>query len=444
MKQNKASRIFSIIFIIIIFAFFVSIMTTFFLRHNETYLSKHSEEILTAAETEDSAQPSGIWEQVYPFSPEYVFEIPDSGEAETTTDKNFDGRYLTAVNTVKNKIEYYATDLLPGRIKFVEANALINKAIGMKLITGTDAVAVMDNGYLTYESYGMNMSNTAESLSWFNSQLNKKGIDFLYVQCPSKENKFDCRLPDGMTDYNNINADSLINILNNKGVPNLDLRPLLDSEADDYYSCFFKTDHHWKPETGVWAAGKIAEKLNSDFGCSIDTSIGNIDNYNIKVYEDYCFGSQGKKVSLTFADPEDISLVTPKAKTDFTVSYCGTNKLSGTFADTMINSSVFDKIDYYNTSTYSAYSYGMQAVKSSHNNNVSDGERVLLIGDSFSYVVFPYLAMGVEYLDALDLRCFDGSVMAYIDEFKPDKVIVCYNPSMFSENVSLSSVYNFQ
>lgn len=324
MNKNKISHIFSIFFVIVILFFFTSIAVTYILNHYGLY-NQTEQDLTYVDEDSNAAQPDGMWLEKYPFSEKYTFYQEESsakGDENKDTDDSSDNAYLSFCEGIKSKVEYYATDLLVGRIKFVEANAFFNKLIGMKLITGTDSVAVMNNGYLTYEAYEVDTENAAESVKWFNDTLREKGIDFLYVQCPSKENKYDCQLPVGMSDRNNSNADSLLDKLNATDVKTLDLRPLLNAESEGYYSYFFKTDHHWKPEAGVWASGKIADAINSFFGSNIDTSIGNIDNYNVKVYEDYCFGSQGKKVSLSFADPEDISLITPKEKTDFTVSYC--------------------------------------------------------------------------------------------------------------------------
>jgi hypothetical protein len=312
------------------------------------------------------------------------------------------------------------------------------------LITGTDSVVVMKNGYLTYQSVEVNTAYAAESTAWFSSLLKEKGINFVYIQSPSKENKFDNQLPDGVTDYYNINADSLLEKLNVKGVNTVDLRPMLNDASDDYDSCFFRTDHHWKPETGVWAAGKIAESLNKLFDYRIDESIGNINNYNVDVYKNYCLGTQGKKVTLNYTDPEDFSLIYPKSETSFTVDYCDGNSGTGTYKERLLDMTNLSKIDYYNISTYSTYLYGNKSLIHIKNNNVSNGKKILYIGDSFCHCVVPCLAMGVENIDVLDIRYFDGSIINYIEKFKPDTVIVNYNPSSINEDTTHNGTFNFE
>ena len=227
-------------------------------------------------------------------------------------------------------------------------------------------------------------------------------------------------------------------------VKHTDMRTLLNSHSSDWYGSFFRTDHHWKPETGIWAAGEIAELLNTNFGYGIDKNIGNADNYNIKIYKDYCLGSQGKISTLKFTDPEDFSLVTPKKETDFTVNYYSDYGGTGSFDEVLIDMRAVEKIDYYNISTYSAYLYGNNAATSIKNNNVHNGKRLMILSDSFCKCVVPILAQEIEYIDVVDRRYFTGSIMSYAEQFRPDTVIVAYNPTMISEDSSHGGMFNFE
>ena len=86
--------------------------------------------------------------------------------------------YLEKVNTLKENIDYYTTKLLPGRMKYVEANALFGKTVGMKIVSGSDSVIVMKNGYLTFESSAFSdATKQAESVKWFSDIMKEKEID---------------------------------------------------------------------------------------------------------------------------------------------------------------------------------------------------------------------------------------------------------------------------
>ena len=369
---------------------------------------------------------------------------PETVEAtegeETSPIKNFEN----SVRDIEGNIDYYSSNLLLGRMKFVELNASFNKLVGMNVVSGTDSVVVMKNGYLTFEAYPISTDYAEESTAYFSDWLSERNINFLYVQCPSKENPYDNQLPYGVEDNYNLNTDNLLTGLTESNVPYIDLRQKLNNDFDNYYSRFFKTDHHWIPETGVWAAGVIADELNKRYDYNINVEIGNLSNYNVDVYEKYCLGSQGKKTTLKYADPEDISFIYPKAETSFSVKYDNDEPLNGRFEDTLLRKSVFDKIDYYNVSTYSAYLYGNHSHVTVHNNNVQNGKRMVYIMDSFSASVIPYLATEIEDILVLDLRYFNGSVTKAIENFDPDTVIVAYNPSNITADTSRNGTFNFE
>ncbi len=442
MKKLNAKNALSVIFILIIAFFMCTILGKYALSH---IFHIYPQQSIAAENTDSEATPSKDWSRDYPFSEGYAFQYTKTDNTAINVEEtNKINNYENTVKGIEDKIDYYSSNLLVGRMKFVELNASFNKLIGMNIVSGTDSVLVMRNGYLTFEAYPVDTDYAVKSTEYFSNWLKNKGINFLYAQCPSKENPLDNQLPYGIDDNYNLTATSIVKGLESSKVTSIDLRKNLIADFDDYYSCFFKTDHHWTPETGVWAAGQIAKKLNDTYNYSLDLSFADLSNYNIKVYENYCFGSQGKKATLKYADPEDISLIYPKYDTDFTVCYDGGEILNGKFEDTLLRQNVFDKIDYYNISTYSAYFYGNHSLTTVHNNKIANGKRMVYIMDSFSASVVPYLATQVEDMLVLDLRNFNGSVISVIESFNPDTVVVAYNPSVISSDTSRSSIFNFE
>lgn len=447
MKKIKASYFVGIVFLCIIAVFFGSVCYRVYrIRFFGDYGEAPKAE--TGLYFADEDKVDCKWPEKYPFDGEYKFEYESSQtETEANTQENSESGesvYLSLVNKIKDSVDYYTSKLLPGRMKYVETNALFNKAVGMNIISGSDIVAVMKNGYLTLEATESDTDSPAKSLKWFSDILEEKGIDFAYIQYPSKEDKNDNQLPGGMTDYNNINADKLLEKLDAENVKNVDVRELLMQKGGNWYSNFFKTDHHWKPETGVWAAGKIADMLNLDFGYSLDTGIGDINNYNVDVHEKIFLGSQGKIATLTFADPEDISVIYPKQKTSFTVTYNTDLPKTGSFDDVIFNKTYLNNDDFYNFSAYSSYLNGNKAVTSIENNDCKNGVKILVIGGSYNKCVVPYLAQTVERIDLIDGRYFDGSIINYIEQTDPDIVLVACTSLLIGPASGHHSAFNFE
>jgi hypothetical protein len=78
---------------------------------------------------------------------------------------------------------------------------------------------------------------------------------------------------------------------------------------------------------------------------------------------------------------------------------------------------------------YGAYLYGDNPLLVIHNNFLHGNKKILIIKDSFVNNLAPFLSLGIEHIDMLDLRHFTGSIKTYIKQTQPDMVIVMYNPS---------------
>ena len=63
-----------------------------------------------------------------------------------------------------------------------------------------------------------------------------------------------------------------------------------------------------------------------------------------------------------------------------------------------------------------------------------NGKRLLVLQDSFSLVVIPFLSLGYEQVDYLDLRLWGGDLLGYMDETRPDAVLILYNPGALEDN----------
>lgn len=448
MKKVKLTykKVLAVLFSLVIFAFFISVCERFV--RSAVLGQDVSDKDSTSANSEEAGSNQTDWTKEFPFSEDYSnsgYEFSSEEESEASaesseeeTDGSFVSKVESIVKSAEDKVDYYTTQLLAMRMKFVELNSGFNKTIGMKLINGTDNVVILKNGYLAFKNDREDMSNAANNVVLFNKKLQKQGINFLYVQEPTKLDKYDNQMPFGIDDNENLNADDLVDALNKNSINCLDLRETMQEQGIDHYSAFFKTDHHWKPETGLWATGEIIKRINQISELNLDSSVSNTSKYDVEVYKDYCFGSQGKKVTLSYADPEDISLITPKYDTDFNVTYYSSGisyAKSGEFKSAFLNMSYLEKIDYYKFNVYATYLYGDHERITIDNNNAKNDTKILYIIDSFSECVIPYFASTVKHIDVIDLRYFNGSLESFIAQNKPDMVVMAYSPATLANDL---------
>jgi hypothetical protein len=353
------------------------------------------------------------WEELYPF---------DKNDKQIK--RNTFLQFKDKIINIENKIEKYTKDYLINRIKFVELAATCEKIIGWDLY---ESVYDLSDGYLTEIIDKIETAPLVLSLYNFNNFLSDINIDFLYIQCPYKIHEYDIIY--GSLDYSNENANNLLKDLSNLGIPYLDLRESIDTENLEHHKLFYKTDHHWKAETGLWASKIISVFLNTKYNFNIDLNLFDPKYYNCVEYNKQFLGSLGRKITLARSQPENITLIYPHFYTNF--SFWAPQKGINSTGDFSIFFwyEQINKIDYYNLDPYSTYLYGRNPIVTINNNLIKDNGNILFIIDSFGRVVAPFLAVGIEHIVVLDLRHFNGSVENYIKNNNFDIVIVMYNPT---------------
>ena len=76
---------------------------------------------------------------------------------------------------------------------------------------------------------------------------------------------------------------------------------------------------------------------------------------------------------------------------------------------------------------YSSLFLGDNPLAKLTNLNATNDINVLLVKNSFSNCLVPFLTMGVKKIDAIDMRHFTGSIKNYIKNNKTDIVIILYH-----------------
>ncbi|HZK39608.1 MAG TPA: DHHW family protein [Clostridia bacterium] len=377
----------------------------------------------------------GTCYNVYKEKARYISAYADCLGAGTGTLAKTKAATLTLYNALVN-----VNDSVFAKNGFINVYGFSQKATGNRCVYEQDGkvnkVVKMDDASITFVmNKNNNLAQQAAKTSTLNKKLKSEGVDLLYVQLPFKINKFEKGLPTGVEDYSNENADEILASLIDRDVATFDLRNEIAKEFSAYASLFFKTDHHWKPETGLWAAHKIADKLNSDYGFNMDTSLFEKDRFALTTYKDHFLGSMGKRMGIYYAGRDDFSLLLPRDETDMSCHYKRANGKtfgkSGSFEDTWIFHEHLKK-DYFESNTYVTYSGGDFPLMIFHNNRIED-KKILVLRDSYSCVVIPFLSLAAcAEMHIIDPRMYKGSITEYIDNIKPDVVLMLYNPSILN------------
>ena len=131
-------------------------------------------------------------------------------------------------------------------------------------------------------------------------------------------------------------------------------------------------------------------------------------------------------------DPEEVlELITPKFETSFdffAVWEEGEVKRKGNFEDVMFDMSQLSEKDYYALSAYSAYIGYDYAYNTIVNNDAPNDIKILLLRDSYSCAMLPFLSINAKEITAVDLRHYDGNVSELVENGDFDVVLIAYNP----------------
>ncbi|HPT17427.1 MAG TPA: hypothetical protein PK388_09100 [Kiritimatiellia bacterium] len=376
-----------------------------------------------------AAIPAPDWEAEYPFPaglepPPRVAASPSPADDETAAPAV---RFKAQVQRRIQRIEAFARENALLRIPLSEANMAFRRFAGMRLFPDADDVLRLNNGWLDLPSVAANVDYDADQIAALRDLCAARGMGFLYVAAPGKCDRLDTQLPAGFADFTNPNVDRFAARLAERGVPCLDLREPLRRDFADRWNVFFRTDHHWKPEAGLWAADQIAAELNRRFDFGIPAGLLAPTNYAVEVRPAFFLGSLGKKVTRAYVAPDDFSLLTPKFESRLSL-VIPTRRVrqTGSFRRALIDARQIARRNLYGRNPYAAYLYGDSAFLAITNHLRPDGRRLLVVKDSTANVVLPFLALGTAALEAVDLRHFNGSLRALIDRRRPDAVVVLY------------------
>lgn len=373
------------------------------------------------------------------WSIQYPFEGTDRSE-ETKLFSVMD-MYLSVIETVKTKVDMYANDVLPYKKEMVRLSSVFKEIIGYDLQLSEDKsdLIYMQNGYLTYPQPKVqeeDIEEIANSLAEFNEYLSEMEIPFLYINTGSKVCPTDKQMNVECIEYTNENADALQVALQERNVNYLDFRTEMAMAGLDWYDSYYITDHHWTTETGLWAAKVIAETLNLEYGYSFDTELFELSKYYQTVYDDFWIGGQGRIDAFAKSELESFTLLLPKYETVFSIKIPTREiNLSGEYKETLIDMEVLERVKNYSQDDFltkpDAYHCSQLrndalATIENHLQTNNEGKKILFIQDSFAWYSTTFLATDVSQIDVLYPMQFDGSIKAYIEETRPDMVIMMY------------------
>ncbi len=298
-------------------------------------------------------------------------------------------------------------------------------------ITGYSATIRDKDGYLEQIVTVKDIDLNKQKIRELNDVCHDAGCEFAYISYPSKTNSKTIATEYGI----DTNADAVrkdfLQYLENEGIDYLDIRSLLERDGYCTKDIFYKTDHHWKTTAGFYAARAIASFLNENFGYHLDVNALDEEKFRFTTYNDLWFGETGRSLSRAWVNAlDDFTEIVPKYDTSISIYQSDGRGLSGDFNIMLDKSGYTTKdVDYYSYSAHYAYGKNMCSPTTYHNNFATkDGEKILIIKDSFSIVVIPFLILETVDVTVWDMREENTKkgLYEYINNNDFDVVLLAY------------------
>ena len=328
-------------------------------------------------------------------------------------------RYLqqfpeTSVDTVlsgefSEKFETYFADHFPQRNMWVGLNSYYNLGIGLN---GRNGVYNSADGYLINvpvdkENY---VRKNIRVLAEFKEKIGD--VPMTVMLAPSTGYIATDKLPLIHDSYNDDTYFAeTAKTLGESGVNFVDLRETFKQKYAEGVQLYYRTDHHWTTDGAYEGYVKLCEKLGvqpADKDSFAKTSYGGF------------YGTTYSTSGYWLTKPDSITVYDNQENTDKNI----TVKISEDGKDNHYGSMFFyNHID--EDDKYPVFLDGNHALTEIQNKNAKNGT-IVVIKDSFSHSLAPFLAENYSKVVLVDLRYYKQSVSDLIKKENPEQVVALY------------------
>ena len=198
----------------------------------------------------------------------------------------------------------------------------------------------------------------------------------------------------------------------------VDLLTPLESHKDEYI--FYRTDHHWTTLGAFYGFGALRQALGLGEAPALPA-------YEpVTVAEDF-LGTACSSSGFTWVEPDIIQTFVPAPAGMTITNY---NRGEGAQAP-LYDESRLEGVDKY------SYFLGGNTPRLTVETENTAGPRLLILRDSYTDCLLPFLLEDCSRIDLIDLRYFKDSLQDYIRSEGFDAVLVLYSAANFSTDENL-------
>lgn len=307
-----------------------------------------------------------------------------------------------------SEFETFFADQFPQRNTWVGLNAYTALAEGNN---GASGVYNCKNGYLINKpvSTDNNLDKNVGAVVDFAKTIDAPTTVMLV---PSTGYIADDVLPTFHDKYNDDEDISKISsTLSKEKIGFVDLRERFKSEYKNGSQLYYKTDHHWTTKGAYTGYQELCKALG----------ITPIDDSTLKKdsYPDF-YGTTYSSSGFWLTPPDNIEIWSNPNNSSKNISVKITEGANIKTSGSMYFTDHLKEDD-----KYPVFIDGNHALTEITNTNAKNGT-ILLIKDSFSHSLAPFLAENYSKVVLVDLRYYKESVSQLVSTYNPEQVVVLY------------------
>lgn len=201
------------------------------------------------------------------------------------------------------------------------------------------------------------------------------------------------------------------------GLPMVDFQTALTAHADE--PIFYRTDHHWTSLGAFYGANALLEALGHE---GLEKN-----EFEPKTVSEAFNGTLYSTSGIHWLVPDSMEFWVPD--TGLNVTSWRTGKPE---AETLYNRSYLEKKD-----KYSTFLGGNQPLCVIQNERNAGAGKLLVVRDSYSDSLAPFLSQRFEEVHLMDLRSYRTSVAQYAEDNGIDQIVVLYSVPNFVTDINL-------
>ncbi len=345
---------------------------------------------------------------------------------------------LTEIESLTNTFENDLKENLIEKRELIDLNGKMAKVLGMNTLNDRQKLR---NGYLSVLGGYVPTEDLVQMVSGMVSVLNEEGINYLYVQAPSKPYFYGTPFAKGYENIGHNALEDLMNALAGSGVKVVHMDDWFEDNQWTMEDVYFATDHHWRPKAAFAAMQHVMEYLEvMDDSVIYDETTLDLNNWNVEVYEDYWLGSDGQRTGKSYAGVDDISYIYPKFETDVTFSYLDfENQMN--YRDSVYFPEFLEEPDYKDGNNYYVYFGENHPLAYIKNPMAVNDQKVIVVGDSYRLPFESFLTTQFTEIYHVDLRFYTSSTFVeFVKQINPDHVLMIYTGPSYAGG---DGQYNF-